>query len=534
MEEAKDFCLARGASLLNLTSLEQSQELQDWWEGKGRQEGQCGRQAPALWLELHRLADDQWGDDTTNTPAEFTRWYSTEPNNHGGREDCAIVITDPALAKATQTANFHWMDVPCDIKGFPFHQDFKLSIWTLCQREVDPNELPALKKTTAEKVEMETINGCLPGYTRLGSGCYMFSNQRGTAEEGKEICRRAGGYLVEVETKEEWELLGEEWKRLMKMANGCFAEQPFFWVGISDAGQEGSWRLGRSGEEVEFTAWEEEGREPNSWGPGGAGTGDEDCVMAGLKVKIMAWKWHDAPCGYSVFPLCEQHQGEDLEAWKREPGPNEVEETPALPLNSTWVRVGRFTFLPTLDGVNWADAGTLCEEAGGSLAAPETREEWEELRAAMESSWPQPGFIRSMLSWVTGAEERQRYGWWLAATDAGEEGRWRWQGGRENISYTSAWFNYSPRNENLFSFGGADCAIAVHRQNFLRRSLAQISESVKQFGGEYDPSPEDDQEWRDVLEAEEEDIKWTDVSCFATFIPGFDLNLSPVCQMYNN
>ena len=31
MEEAKDFCLARGASLLNLTSLEQSQELQDWW-----------------------------------------------------------------------------------------------------------------------------------------------------------------------------------------------------------------------------------------------------------------------------------------------------------------------------------------------------------------------------------------------------------------------------------------------------------------------------------------------------------------------
>ena len=65
-------------------------------------------------------------------------------------------------------------------------------------------------------------------------------------------------------------------------------------------------------------------------------------------------------------------------------------------------------------------------------------------------------------------------------------------------------------------------------------SLAQISESVKQFGGEYDPSPEDDQEWRDVLEAEEEDIKWTDASCFATFIPGFDLNLSPVCQMYNN
>ena len=79
MEEASDFCLARGASLLNLTSLEQSQELQKWWEERGRQ-GQCGRQAPALWLALRRLTDNQWGEEATNMPTEFTQWYSTEPN----------------------------------------------------------------------------------------------------------------------------------------------------------------------------------------------------------------------------------------------------------------------------------------------------------------------------------------------------------------------------------------------------------------------------------------------------------------------
>ena len=110
MEEADDFCLARGASLLNLRSMEQSEELQNWWEGRERQ-GQCGRQAPALWLALRRLADNQWGEVATNMSTEFTQWYSTENNNHGGHENCAIVITDPVVAKATQTANFRWMDI---------------------------------------------------------------------------------------------------------------------------------------------------------------------------------------------------------------------------------------------------------------------------------------------------------------------------------------------------------------------------------------------------------------------------------------
>ena len=122
MGEASDFCMARGASLLNLTSMEQSEEVEKWWEGRGRQ-GQCGRQAPAFWLALKRLSDSQWGEEKSNMSAKFSQWYSTEPNNHGGQEDCAIVITDPALAKATQTANFGWMDVPCDTKQFPFHQD---------------------------------------------------------------------------------------------------------------------------------------------------------------------------------------------------------------------------------------------------------------------------------------------------------------------------------------------------------------------------------------------------------------------------
>ena len=89
----------------------------------------------------------------------------------------------------------------------------------MCQREVDPKEPPAIEETN--KVEVDTTNGCLPGYTNLGLGCYLFSNRPGSAEDGKETCRRTGGYLVEVDTKKEWEVLGDEWEKVKKAGKKC-------------------------------------------------------------------------------------------------------------------------------------------------------------------------------------------------------------------------------------------------------------------------------------------------------------------------
>ena len=79
----------------------------------------------------------------------------------------------------------------------------------------------------------------------------------------------------------------------------------------------------------------------------------------------------------------------------------------------------------------------------------------------------------------------------------------------------------------------AQCRFLPNVQNFLRRSSEQIAAGVEEFGGKYEADSKDDQDWREVLEAEKEDIKWTDASCFATFIPGFNIYLSPVCQIDN-
>ena len=54
---------------------------------------------------------------------------------------------------------------------------------------------------------------------------------------------------------------------------------------------------------------------------------------------------------------------------------------------------------------------------------------------------------------------------------------------------------------------------------------------MKKFGSEYEADVKDDQDWRDVLLVEVDDIKWTDASCSATFISGFDILLNPVWQM---
>ena len=40
----------------------------------------------------------------------------------------------------------------------------------------------------------------------------------------------------------------------------------------------------------------------------------------------------------------------------------------------------------------------------------------------------------------------------------------------------------------------------------------------------------EDEGWRKVVEEEGKDVGWTDVSCSATIIPGFHINLSPLCQ----
>lgn len=58
--------------------------------------GNYGGAQRGLWIGLHRKASGgpfSWVD---GTPVDYTDWYSNEPNNSNGKEDCAQMRWDPA------------------------------------------------------------------------------------------------------------------------------------------------------------------------------------------------------------------------------------------------------------------------------------------------------------------------------------------------------------------------------------------------------------------------------------------------------
>ena len=94
--------------------------------------------------------------------------------------------------------------------------------------------------------------------------------------EAKSACNNSSGHLVEVETKEEHNLLVAESRR-----RGLQSTH-HLWIGLNDLDQEGVWRWSHSGKEATFLPWAS--GQPNSV------RGEQDC--AGLDDE----EWNDLWC----------------------------------------------------------------------------------------------------------------------------------------------------------------------------------------------------------------------------------------------
>ena len=93
---AKSACEALGAELVVLSSLAENQAV-----GKNITGGQ------GAYIGLYRNPRDKsrwlWVDQSRPT---YTHWYSGEPNNHGGIEDCVQMIS--------RSTGFEWNDISCN------------------------------------------------------------------------------------------------------------------------------------------------------------------------------------------------------------------------------------------------------------------------------------------------------------------------------------------------------------------------------------------------------------------------------------
>ncbi|KAK5910858.1 hypothetical protein CgunFtcFv8_005084 [Champsocephalus gunnari] len=144
----------------------------------------------------------------------------------------------------------------------------------------------------------DSCTTCPVGWERYGGKCYYFSTNKTTWTRSRDECRRQGGDLVKIESREEQEFLDQ--KLRVKMT----ADQDKFWIGLTDSETEDTW-LWTDGSALDnsFPFWSE--GEPNNakqHNPDG-----EDCVKMGetggeTDLKI----WIDQSCEDSHKSICEK------------------------------------------------------------------------------------------------------------------------------------------------------------------------------------------------------------------------------------
>ena len=129
--------------------------------------------------------------------------------------------------------------------------------------------------------------------------------------QAENYCKKKGMKLVEINSDEENRAIVDEIN-----TKGYKDRKMYFWMGMTDLSEEGTWKLASSGENASYLNWDKATKEPDNYGEqgedcaflraGGCGdwdhTGWADLHCSEVKVRI--------ECGasrttYSMHPLCD-------------------------------------------------------------------------------------------------------------------------------------------------------------------------------------------------------------------------------------
>ena len=89
--------------------------------------------------------------------------------------------------------------------------------------------------------------------------------------EAENYCSGEGGKLVEINSEEENRMINEK-----IVTGGYQSRNMFFWIGLTDESEEGTWRYASNGEVASFFNWDTsypQNPEPNDW------NNNEDCAL---------------------------------------------------------------------------------------------------------------------------------------------------------------------------------------------------------------------------------------------------------------
>ncbi|XP_026203908.1 C-type lectin domain family 4 member E-like, partial [Anabas testudineus] len=155
----------------------------------------------------------------------------------------------------------------------------------------DENE--ALKKNLTG----DTCPKCEEGWELHGGKCYYFSTRDSSWYQSRDDCRRGGGDLVKIDSREEQSFLELRLRQKMNFVDD------HFWIGLTDSKEEGKWLwVDDSPLNTSLAFWSGTQPDNHPYVPEG-----EDCVMMGMKRGADDLKcWVDVFCKISLKSICEK------------------------------------------------------------------------------------------------------------------------------------------------------------------------------------------------------------------------------------
>uniref|UniRef100_A0A4W6FTW8 C-type lectin domain-containing protein n=1 Tax=Lates calcarifer TaxID=8187 RepID=A0A4W6FTW8_LATCA len=137
------------------------------------------------------------------------------------------------------------------------------------------------RKTHYLELRVKPIRSYQPNeHQYLSCSCYLFSDESGSWDQGRENCRARGADLVVIDSP----------KEQVQFTSGSA------WIGLSDRDEEGTWKWVNK-TPLNLVYWEK--IQPDNGG-GDPQWGEEDCA------EIRSDGWNDLSCDASLRWICEK------------------------------------------------------------------------------------------------------------------------------------------------------------------------------------------------------------------------------------
>ncbi|XP_037532170.1 perlucin-like protein [Nematolebias whitei] len=133
---------------------------------------------------------------------------------------------------------------------------------------------------------------CPDGWLQVEDQCFFLSTERLDFSTSAAKCKDIGAHLAILTTREQHEAVEKEGRRL----GGHYI---FYWIGLSDATNEGDWRW-MDNSMLTTSFWNVHKSEPDNHTSGGPD--GEDCAV----VDSHSQSWYDVPCGFQYPRICQK------------------------------------------------------------------------------------------------------------------------------------------------------------------------------------------------------------------------------------